>query len=297
MNGFWSTALVSLLASAMALAQQLPSALTSDPPPDRQYPAAMVGLTVPSHGQEMNGALYLAAGAGPHPTVLLLHGLPGYESSADLTQTIRRAGWNVLWFDYRGSWGTPGSFSFASALEDATAAVQFLQSPATVKQYRIDPQRIVLIGHSFGGFVAGYEAARNRRVAGVAMISAVNLGTISSNPKEGKMRLLRWQGQMRPLAGCTAEGLFAEAREHSKDWDYVGWAPALRDRSILIIAADDQNRADNEALAAALRKQGAGALENLAMSTDHSFSDHRIALQVALLRWLARVKAGYELAP
>lgn len=47
--------------------------------------------------------MYMAAGAGPHPTVLLLHGLPGNEQNVDLAQSIRRAGWNVLTLHYRGS--------------------------------------------------------------------------------------------------------------------------------------------------------------------------------------------------
>ena len=48
------------------------------------------------------------AGAGRRPTVVLLHGLPGNEKNLDLAQAIRRAGWNVVTFNYRGSWGSPG---------------------------------------------------------------------------------------------------------------------------------------------------------------------------------------------
>ena len=70
-------------------------------------------LHIPSGGVEINGVAYLAAGAGPHPTVVLLHGLPGNEKNLDLAQAMRRAGWNVITFNYRGSWGSPGTFSFA----------------------------------------------------------------------------------------------------------------------------------------------------------------------------------------
>jgi pimeloyl-ACP methyl ester carboxylesterase len=55
----------------------------------------------------LNAVLYIAAGEGPHPNVLLLHGLPGNEQNIDLAQSMRRAGWNVLTFHYRGSWGGP----------------------------------------------------------------------------------------------------------------------------------------------------------------------------------------------
>src|SRR5262245_24578934 len=102
-----------LLVTLAALAQQstsrLPAAVTSDPPVDKQFPPGLSVLTVPSHGVEMDGFLYLASGAKPHGTVLLLHGLPGYEMNGDLAQSIRRAGWNVLLFHYRGTWGTAGT--------------------------------------------------------------------------------------------------------------------------------------------------------------------------------------------
>ena len=38
-----------------------------------------------------------------------LHGLTGYEANVDLAQSIRRARWNVLLFQYRGMWGTAGT--------------------------------------------------------------------------------------------------------------------------------------------------------------------------------------------
>jgi pimeloyl-ACP methyl ester carboxylesterase len=58
----------------------------------------------------LNAVIYVAAGKGPHPTLLLLHGFPGNEQNLDLAQAARRAGWNVLTLHYRGSWGSPGPF-------------------------------------------------------------------------------------------------------------------------------------------------------------------------------------------
>ena len=84
-------------------AQTPPTAVVADPPVDAKFPAALAGITIPSHGVEMDATLYLASAPGPHGTVLLLHGLPGYESNFDLAQSIRRAGWNVLIFHYRGT--------------------------------------------------------------------------------------------------------------------------------------------------------------------------------------------------
>ena len=271
-------------------AQQIPAAVVSDPRTDKKFPPALAGITVPSHGVDMDGALYLAAGAGSHGNVLLLHGLPGYESSGDLVQSIRRAGWNALLFHYRGMWGTSGAFSLSSAIEDVAEAVRFLRDPANAAKYRIDPQSLVVIGHSFGAFLAGYEGAHDPDIRAVAMISAVNLGRINADPKERESRLKRWETQLHPVRGVTASGLFAEAGRHSKDWDYVQWADALHRRPVLLVAADDQNHDDMEALAAAIRQKGSVALEHIAVRTDHSFSDRRIALQTIVIEWLEKLK-------
>ena len=59
---------------------------------DSVHPPAMVELAFESNGHRVNGLMYLAQGAGPHPTVILLHGYPGNERNLDLAQALRRAG-------------------------------------------------------------------------------------------------------------------------------------------------------------------------------------------------------------
>ena len=39
--------------------------------------ASMQSMQISSHGALMNALVYVAAGAGPHPVVILLHGFPG----------------------------------------------------------------------------------------------------------------------------------------------------------------------------------------------------------------------------
>jgi pimeloyl-ACP methyl ester carboxylesterase len=126
----------------------VPDALFGDPPRDPDYPAESLPHAIPSHGVNLNAVLFTAAGPGPHPTVLLLHGLPGNEQNIDLAQSVRRAGWNVLTLHYRGSWGSPGAFSFSHCLEDAAAAIEWLRAEGADRVPRVDPGRILVIGHS-----------------------------------------------------------------------------------------------------------------------------------------------------
>jgi len=122
------------IALALAAAPAtLPAALTTDPPADAKYPARSQVLHIPSGGVTINGLAYLASGPGPHPTVVLLHGLPGNEKNLDLAQVIRRAGWNAVTFNYRGSWGSPGAFSFSNVLEDTKAVLAYVREPANAQ--------------------------------------------------------------------------------------------------------------------------------------------------------------------
>ena len=115
------------------------SAITTDPPRDASFPATMDAFQLPTHGKLVNALAYLAAGRGPHPTVVLLHGFPGNERNLDLAQAIRRAGWNVLYFNYRGAWGSPGDFSFSHCIEDAEAALAWLRQQGNAARLHTDP--------------------------------------------------------------------------------------------------------------------------------------------------------------
>src|ERR1700751_2289463 len=101
------------------MGKPIPPSVISDPAPDPLYPPRSSQVLAPSHGMGINALLYLAGGAGPHPTMVLLHGFPGNEQNLDLAQAIRRAGWNVLTMHYRGSWGSPGAVSIDGAVAEA----------------------------------------------------------------------------------------------------------------------------------------------------------------------------------
>src|SRR5882762_1476502 len=153
-----TTLLLSFLLMSHAGAEAPPTAITSDPPKDALHPPRMASLQIISHGDAMNAVFYLAGGAGLHPTVLLLHGSPGNEQNLDLAQAIRRAGWNTLTLHYRGSWGSAGQFSIAHVLEDVDAVAAFVRDPDIAAKYGIDRDRLVLGGHSMGGFASAAHA-------------------------------------------------------------------------------------------------------------------------------------------
>ncbi len=267
--------------------QQAPPAVISDAPPDPAYPATMAWPDIPSHEAKMYSVIYIASGAGPHPTVLMLHGFPGNEKNLDLAYSIRRAGWNVLVPFYRGAWGSGGTFSFNHTLEDAQASIDFLRQPENVKKFRIDTNHIVLIGHSMGGFVAAYATAHEAKVFAAALISAGNLGPASARQRAGDPEFWgRWNDNASRLVGTTAQHLVDEVDSDPAKWNYMNYVPLLKERPILVLEADDRNTSDNQALVEALRKAGNTKVTEQHMRTDHPFSDHRIAMQAAIVNWL-----------
>jgi uncharacterized protein len=297
LEAFCSVALLAVLmvTQACAATTQPPvidEAITTDPPHDAAHPATMYQLAIASHDATMYGVFYRASGADPHPTAVLLHGLPGYEQNEDLAQTIRRAGWNALIFHYRGSWGSGGVFSFANCLDDLHAALEYLRAPANVARLGIDPRRLALIGHSMGGFLAGIGAGRDDAVLGVAMISAWNPGVFAYNstPQREQLQLERFRDDMGPLNGTSAEALMDEAKKNAAAWDLVGHASLWRTRPVLVVESDDYLHADDAAVAAEVHKIAGAQLTEVHLPTDHVYSDQRIALATTLLGWLKQLE-------
>ena len=108
---------------------------------DAAYPPEMRELSFNSGGSKLNGLIYIANGPGPHPTVILLHGYAGNERNLDLAQAMRRAGNNVLYFNYRGTWGSGGEFSISHALEDVATAVELAREKRWGTITQKDPTR------------------------------------------------------------------------------------------------------------------------------------------------------------
>lgn len=279
------------LAGAEPRFQPVPRAVMVDPARDPKHPADMAAFTVPTGGVAVNALMYLASGEQPHPTMLFLHGFPGNETNIDLMQAVRRAGWNVLKINYRGSWGSPGKFSFAGARADGEAAVAFLRDPANVAKYHIDPARIVVAGHSMGGFMAADASAADPKVAGTILIDAWDIGKEAAQITSPEVRKAAVEGMRAdtvPLAGTSPEALIAEIETGAAKLDLEALSAKVSDRPLLVIGAEFAGAPTTRKLAAAARTAGAKALVETYMPTDHSFSDARIALEAEVTRWLGQ---------
>jgi pimeloyl-ACP methyl ester carboxylesterase len=283
-----SLAAALVLCLAPAIAQPVPAAIGTDPAPDTKFPARAAVIHIPSAGVAINGLVYVASGPGPHPTLVLCHGLPGNEKNLDLAQAVRRAGWNAVTFNYRGSWGSPGSFSFAHTLEDTAAVLAYLRTQATIQALRIDPARIVLAGHSMGGWVTAQTAATDHDLAGAILISAWDAGANGAADTATPARLVAGMaGNSETLAGTSPGAMADELIAHGAAWSFPPLADKLTRTRLLVLTSDDGNGPNDMALVAAIRKRGGHLASESHAATDHGWSDHRIALETLVLDWLA----------
>lgn len=272
-----------IIASAPATATAVDPAIYTDPPHDAAHPARMEVLHIPSGGVAFNGVAYLAAGAGVHPTLVLMHGLPGNEKNLDLAQAVRRAGWNVITFNYRGSWGSPGRFSFAGNLEDARSVLAFIRSPANASRFGIDTSRLVLAGHSMGGWVTAMMAERDPGIAGTIIICGANMGRTGQNHAA---TLADMASDMESLAGVTSESMTAEVERNASAFDWTPGAAGLARHPLLVLTANDGLAPMDDALAKSVKAVAGARVQVDHAATDHSWSGARIQLEDEVIRWL-----------
>jgi len=285
--GAGSVALALLGAEAQAQppkAAQLSAAIYRDPPQDKAHPARMAVLHIPTGGVEINGVAYLASGKGPHPTVVICHGLPGNEKNLDLAQALRRAGWNAITFNYRGSWGSPGSFRFAQNPEDLRAVLAYLRAGATADKLGIDATRLAVVGHSMGGWVTAMAGSQEKGLAGLVLVSAADFGAMGRMDRPALLKHMA--DDMESLAGTSPEAMTDEILGAADANGLVAKAGALAATPMLVLSSDDGLAPQTDALVAAIRKSGGTKLRAVHVATDHSWSDKRIALEARIIRFL-----------
>ncbi|HEV2298808.1 MAG TPA: alpha/beta fold hydrolase [Candidatus Acidoferrales bacterium] len=274
--------------AASAFGQSVPAAIYTDPPAGAANPARMSVLQIPTHGVRINGIVYQPSGAGPHPTIVICHGLPGDEKNLDLAQAVRRAGWNAVTFNYRGSWGSPGDFRFSHTIEDAEAVLAYLRDPANAKKLGVDTHRIVMAGHSMGGWVVVHVAAQDRSLYGAIIFSAADMSRLADMPRE---RLLSFVAEdIHGLAGVTPEIMADELSGLHRKAHFEDEAAALTHTPLLALSAHEPIAPQTDALVRAIRAQGGNDVTEMHADTDHSWSDHRIALESIVITWLDKLR-------
>lgn len=275
---FILSSIISCKSGTEALTKPDDKYLDNDFKPDEFYPGGQVELAIPSSGSNMYGLAYTADGKGPHPTVILLHGLPGNERSLDLAQSIRRGGYNVIYFNYRGAWGSKGTFGFQNSLDDVKAVLDYVTDSTNSSTLRIDKDRLALFGHSMGaGFalIAGLKDPRVKSVIGISVFNPYTL--LRGEAAEGTLIGLKEYLSSLGMLNCDPNTFLNDLLKDISQYNIEALI-ATSQKPILVI----DEHMNNQGFTKFNKKKD---FSYKIWNTDHAFSNRRIALTAEAKNW------------
>ena len=286
MSKFFAFLFVSGLFISSDIFAQSDSIVLRDISWDKSSPASTIDLIFPSAGSLLNGFIYKANGAQKHPTLLLLHGYPGNERNLDIAQVVRAHGWNVIYFDYRGSWGSQGKFSFKNCVEDVINVVSFCKKYQDSLQ--IDTSNIVLFGHSMAGWISIKAIQQLPGIKKVFLLSiwdiynqykrqlkGAELNAYNMNPDS--------VGQFFVLNGSLKDR-FQPVIDRDEYFDLEKNIDSLKGKQIIMLDEHDRNKK----IAEAIQNLHPVYFKYYVWQTNHVFTNKRVSLMNMVLSFLDR---------
>jgi pimeloyl-ACP methyl ester carboxylesterase len=246
---------------------------------DKSSPAGMTELRISSDGSLLQGFIYKANGVQKHPTLVLLHGYPGNEKNLDLAQVVRAHGWNVIYFDYRGSWGSQGEFSFEHCVEDVLNVVVYCKKYTDSLQ--IDTSKIALFGHSMGGWVCLKALQKLPDVQKGFILSAWDIPYVTRNSQVLSNSEKRSDDYF-VLNKKSGKDLFKPVVDNPVYYNLANDSLALSTKQIIML--DEHQR--NEHIANAIKNNTKNYFLYEVWKTDHQFTNKRVALIKKILAFL-----------
>ncbi|MDE3252890.1 MAG: alpha/beta hydrolase [Bacteroidota bacterium] len=172
------------------------------PRPPFPYLTEEVGYENKQESVHLAGSFTKPATGNHFPVVLMITGsgpqdrdesIGKHKPFAVIADYLTRQGIAVLRVDDRGVGKSTGDFSQATSADFATdvmAGIDYLKTRTD-----IDPKKIGLIGHSEGGIIAPYVAARSKDIAFVVLLAG---------PVTGGKQTMYYQAVDKPLAKLPA---------------------------------------------------------------------------------------------
>lgn len=225
---------------------------------------------------------------GPHPTVIMSHGFPGYTTNNDLELAFMRMGCVVIHMNHRGAWGSEGNYLFTNLKEDLIAIAKWTHNAAIADQYDIDVNNIFLVGHSMGGQSVLNAAKELPFIKGVAAMAAYDIGAAFRYGMEKNLFLMiETEGQC--LKMNSASEVYENALINQQELSVLNRYEELVHRNVLLVEASFDTVAPPDKMLKPLAKklkESGGNIRYESIASNHSFIGQRMRLTNIVGSWL-----------
>ncbi len=268
--------------------------VTNDPPAGNyEFRASMQPIIFNSCNQKLLGTLFIPQSNKPEGLIVLLHGYPGNENNFDIAHMLRRQGYNVIVFHYRGTWGSENTFSFKNCFEDVENVIECIYNSDFAKQYNIDIENISLVGHSMGGFAAIFTANKFSFIKNIVAFGTFNFGILRillDTVPQAKDTALTYLSTGCQMLNCPDPNfLFDEIISNSDNWNIENMIENFKEKKLLLIGAKFDSVAPIDFHFSPIVKKAINfELKNFdyhLLETGHSFSNSRIKLMQLISNW------------
>ena len=243
-----------------------------------------------SGGITLASTLFTPPGTGPHPGLVLCHGMPagprptsgatappnGDPGYPALAEVCAWEGFATLIFNFRGTGKSGGNFHSLGWVEDLDTVISWL-----LKRPEVDAARIVLLGSSMGAAVATYVAAHRHEVAGLVSFASPAVMGPRPQPAEAVERL-RAQGLIRDPDFPPSIETWAQERQILSPVEWIG---QVAPRPLLLLHGDADDVVSPESVYALFDRAGEPKELEILPGVGHRFRHEGAAIGAAL-EWL-----------
>jgi putative redox protein len=240
------------------------------------------------HSFRIEGALCTPLNIkGSVPAVLILHGIPYYAKRVEdkgyltLSKMFCNNGFLSLIFNFRGTKGSEGIFSFKNWTEDLFSAISFLKS-----QKKVDEKRIFVVGFSAGAMISNYCSSLDTRLKKTVLCSCSS--GLSSPSVHSINRLLTYAKKEKTLRGINRTDFIKKWLMEFEQYRPLKFISKISPRPVLIVHGKNDNIVP-VCNAYELFEKAKPPKDVLLVDNGHHLRKNKEAIQY-IIRWLKKDK-------
>jgi len=257
-----------------------------------------VEIRFSDNGNQLHGWFYKASGNGPFSTVILLHGSVGHDGDIfNLGESLSKEGFNVMTYNYPGTWKSEGNKTDESSLNSVQSAINFAKSESSIQSFKSDTSEIILLGHSYGGGMALLGSVLDSTIKKVITIALGDLSLTADHLKENPDAKNYFQQTVDGILsnpsvarGTTGKEYVESLLINRDKYDLKKYSTELAKKDMLFLVGwfDNFKRIEDDVLPLyrELKSKGADNVKIEAFETDHRFLNVQTEFTENIIIWL-----------